>query len=327
MSALPTLLTTPVRLGMGSLSLPCRCCSHLIARPSPPRATTALTGVVEPALEGAPQLVGNPPAARPIAGAGRRRDRNPLPIGDATLAPHVLRADRLATEAGRSRRRRAVARGRDAQPAAHETLTRIVSAQRFDKNSLQRYLCTVHRTPADDIRAVRALAHPLRLELLDLLRFEGPATATLLARRVGESSGATSYHLRQLAKYGYIEETPRQAGRERWWQYRERPVHVGHGETANRRLLAEVLSREAHALDRYLADPRPDPQWDQAAFFRSVAVRLTVAELDQLGRSIEALIAPLRRANADAAPAGALPVRLLAFGFPSLPGGSSDDLS
>src|SRR5262245_57532196 len=172
-------------------------------------------------------------------------------------------------------------------------------------------------TTGDDVRAVRALAHPLRLELLDLLRFEGPATATLLARRVGESSGATSYHLRQLARYGYIEETPRQAGRERWWQYRERPVNVEHSERSNRRLLAELLSREAHALDRYLAEPRPDPKWDQAAFFRSVALRLTVAEFEQLSSSIEALIAPLRRANADDAPAGALPVRLLAFGFPS----------
>ena len=57
-----------------------------------------------------------------------------------------------------------------------------------------------------DVTAVRALAHPLRLELLDLLRFEGPSTATLLANRVGESSGTTSYHLRQLARYGYIEE-------------------------------------------------------------------------------------------------------------------------
>ena len=177
---------------------------------------------------------------------------------------------------------------------------------------------------ADDVRAVRALAHPLRLELLDLLRFEGPATATLLAARVGESSGATSYHLRQLARYGYIEESPRRGGRERWWRYRERPVDVAHGERADRRLLAEVLSREAHALDRYLADHPPEPQWDQAAFFRSVALRLTAAELEQLSRSIESLIAPLRRADADDAPAGALPVRLLAFGFPRTPGAPHD---
>jgi hypothetical protein len=107
---------------------------------------------------------------------------------------------------------------------------------------------------------VRALAHPLRLELLDLLRFEGPATATLMARRVGESS----YHLRQLARYGYIEETPCQGGRERWRRYRERPVTVAHGERA--------------------------------------------------------FVAPTPTTFS----AGALPVRLLAFGFPQLPGAPDD---
>ena len=62
-----------------------------------------------------------------------------------------------------------------------------------------------------DPRSLKALAHPLRLELLELLRFEGPSTASALARRVGESSGATSYHLRQLARHGYIEEDERPA--------------------------------------------------------------------------------------------------------------------
>src|SRR5260370_18706802 len=77
---------------------------------------------------------------------------------------------------------------------------------------------------ADEVRAIRALAHPLRLKLLDLLRFEGPSTATLLARHSGESSGATSYHLRLLARYGYVEEAPRTGHPERWWRSRERPV-------------------------------------------------------------------------------------------------------
>src|SRR5438067_286341 len=109
----------------------------------------------------------------------------------------------------------------------------------------------------DEVRAVRALAHPLRLKLLDLLRFDGPATATLLARRVGESSGATSYHLRQLARYGYVDEVPRAGGRERWWRYRERRLVLPagpDGDMVGRRLLAELLSREAHALDRFLAE-------------------------------------------------------------------------
>lgn len=70
-----------------------------------------------------------------------------------------------------------------------------------------------------DARALRALAHPLRTRLLGLLRMEGPSTATRLGARLGESSGATSYHLRQLASYGFVEEIAGEGtGRERWWR-------------------------------------------------------------------------------------------------------------
>jgi DNA-binding transcriptional ArsR family regulator len=70
-----------------------------------------------------------------------------------------------------------------------------------------------------DVEALRAFAHPLRLRLLGLLRTDGPATASELARRVGESSGATSYHLRQLARFGFVEDDPDQpAGRRRRWR-------------------------------------------------------------------------------------------------------------
>lgn len=72
-----------------------------------------------------------------------------------------------------------------------------------------------------DAQALRGLAHPLRARLLDELRMNGPATATLLGQRLGESSGSTSYHLRQLSRYGFIENEPgRAGGRERWWRVR-----------------------------------------------------------------------------------------------------------
>ncbi|MGY1641458.1 helix-turn-helix domain-containing protein [Geodermatophilus sp. SYSU D00703] len=70
-----------------------------------------------------------------------------------------------------------------------------------------------------DPRTLRALAHPLRATLLGLLRAEGPSTASKLGQRLGESSGATSYHLRQLASFGLVEEVPGEGtGRERWWR-------------------------------------------------------------------------------------------------------------
>jgi DNA-binding transcriptional ArsR family regulator len=65
---------------------------------------------------------------------------------------------------------------------------------------------------------LRALAHPLRLQLLEVLHNEGPATATRLARQLGESSGATSYHLRALHRAGMVEEAEKRNERERWWQ-------------------------------------------------------------------------------------------------------------
>ena len=76
-----------------------------------------------------------------------------------------------------------------------------------------------------DIAGLRALSHPVRLRMLGLLRTEGPATATTLAQRLGLNTGATSYHLRQLAQHGFIEEdTERGNGRDRWW----RAAHDSH---------------------------------------------------------------------------------------------------
>ncbi len=66
---------------------------------------------------------------------------------------------------------------------------------------------------------LRALSHPLRLRIVGMLRIGGPATASSLARTLGLNSGATSYHLRQLATHGFIVEAPDLGnGRERWWR-------------------------------------------------------------------------------------------------------------
>lgn len=166
---------------------------------------------------------------------------------------------------------------------------------------------------------MRALAHPLRLRLLDLLRFDGPSTATLLGRQVGESSGSTSYHLRQLARYGFIEEAPGRGGRERWWRFRHRRVTLDSGGAGGRDLLPELFSREAYALDRYLARRELLPEWDANSFFTTLALRLTAAELAELRDGLAELLGRFRRAEVDDPPADARPVRLLAFGYPVVP--------
>jgi DNA-binding transcriptional ArsR family regulator len=93
---------------------------------------------------------------------------------------------------------------------------------------LQCYLCTMseNERPAGsipdrqpDMESLKALAHPLRVQILDTLSTYGQFTASGLAERLGESSGATSYHLRQLAAHGFVEDAPEHGkGRERWWQ-------------------------------------------------------------------------------------------------------------
>jgi DNA-binding transcriptional ArsR family regulator len=75
------------------------------------------------------------------------------------------------------------------------------------------------RTVRLDERQIRVLAHPLRIRLVGLLRADGPATATTLAARLDTNSGATSYHLRQLAEAGLVAEEPgRGTGRQRFWR-------------------------------------------------------------------------------------------------------------
>ena len=69
-----------------------------------------------------------------------------------------------------------------------------------------------------DARQMRAVAHPKRLALIGLLRREGPLTATEAGARLGESSGSMSFHLRQLAKYGLVEETGEGTGRQKPWR-------------------------------------------------------------------------------------------------------------
>src|SRR3954466_8129577 len=69
-----------------------------------------------------------------------------------------------------------------------------------------------------DPRALRAVAHPIRLELIGLLRRSGPLTATEAAARIGESPASCSFHLRQLAKYGLVEEAGGGRGRQRPWR-------------------------------------------------------------------------------------------------------------
>ena len=102
------------------------------------------------------------------------------------------------------------------------------------------------RQVVEDLGTLKALAHPLRIHALGELRTNGPATASELARTLGESSGSLSYHLRQLERYGFVADDVHRDGRERRW----RAVHEmttlprALGETPEGRAALRVIKSE-----------------------------------------------------------------------------------
>lgn len=156
-------------------------------------------------------------------------------------------------------------------------------------------------------KEVRALAHPLRLRMLELLR-EGPATATTLARELGESTGATSYHLRALERGGFIEEdTERGTGRERWWAVRgptflvsSRPADDAEYDAAVAQLQEAILGRDERALQGYFGNVEQfDGDWRETAFVGGWLVYATRDEIEEISQAILRAIAGLRRPAAE----------------------------
>jgi hypothetical protein len=148
-----------------------------------------------------------------------------------------------------------------------------------------------------DPRALRALAHPLRLSLLSLLRTEGPLTATRAGELLGESSASCSFHLRQLAKYGLAEEAGGGRGRERPWRATAMLTDVSAVAESPELAAASGLFRSIVA-ERYYdammswleAQPGEPEEWQQAALFGDLFVYLTAAELTELGQQVDLLL-------------------------------------
>lgn len=144
-------------------------------------------------------------------------------------------------------------------------------------------------------REVRALAHPLRLRMLECLLETGPATASMLARELGESSGATSYHLRALAAAGLIvEDLDRRRGRERWWSHARKfrlissaPADDPEYNAAVAQLESVMLASDEEGLRRYLHTRAEfTPEWQETAFIGGWNVYATRAEVDELSKCV-----------------------------------------
>jgi len=142
---------------------------------------------------------------------------------------------------------------------------------------------------------MRALAHPTRLALLDHLHGVEQATATECAAVVGESPSSCSYHLRALARWGFVEEGEGGVGRERPWRATAARVEF---ETEGRDaavLRDELLARQQSLVRTALAHSgKLPPRWRSAAQTSAATLELTAAELEELGERFEALLDELR---------------------------------
>ena len=174
-----------------------------------------------------------------------------------------------------------------------------------------------------DPRAMRAMAHPLRLDLIELLGTVGPATAAECARHLGSTQASCSYHLRQLAKYGFVAQAePRGDGRERPWRLTdlEQSWSGADGTPAARELERIFVQREADRIIAWQAGvAEQPPQWRRPAFVGGATVPMTPAELeavrDQLSAALQPYIA--RLADRDHWPAGYRFVRIMLAGTPA----------
>jgi predicted ArsR family transcriptional regulator len=172
---------------------------------------------------------------------------------------------------------------------------------------------------------MRAVAHPTRLALIGLLRREGPQTATQAGARLGESSGSMSFHLRQLAKYGLVEETGEGTGRQKPWrataQYTSwsaapHDPDLAEATTAFSRVIAARYAELTQAwIDQ---QPEESDAWKTAAQFGDTLLWVTPQELARLGEQLNALLEPYDARLTDPAqrPEGSRLVSWLQLAFP-----------
>jgi DNA-binding transcriptional ArsR family regulator len=178
-----------------------------------------------------------------------------------------------------------------------------------------------------DARTMRALAHPTRLDLLELLRREGELTATRAADLLGESPGNMSWHLQTLAKYGFVEETGEGRGRSRPWRiasesnrFRTDPSAPG-AAAAGAVLASQVLERSVQREREWMASRHSfSVDWQNSSFLNTSSAYLTPDELLTLSDELARIFSRYNdRDDRSQRPEGALPVNLTAFGHPVPP--------
>jgi DNA-binding transcriptional ArsR family regulator len=187
-----------------------------------------------------------------------------------------------------------------------------------------------------DVRTLRALAHPVRIALIEELTISGPMTATEAAEGIGESPTTCSFHLRQLAKYGFVEEAGGGKGRSRPWKM----TSVGMSLTSSpedpevqlaTNAVAQMFRERQFARYRTWLETRHvfPPAWRKAAPDSQILFYLTAEELQELSDELDRLLLPRfmdRITDPGRRPAGSVPVEMMVLAYPiRLPAAGADD--
>lgn len=153
--------------------------------------------------------------------------------------------------------------------------------------------------------ALKALAHPLRVQILRILQLRERVSVTSLAEELGESTGATSYHLRQLARHGFVQHCapPPGGGRQRWWQMAVDEIHItGFEFMANDEtreaigfLLREYSADRSRRLANWYATATQWPQvWQRASGDMDGHLDLNPKQMAALRDEVAAVVARYR---------------------------------
>jgi DNA-binding transcriptional ArsR family regulator len=180
-----------------------------------------------------------------------------------------------------------------------------------------------------DARTFRALTHPVRIALLEALLLGGPQTATEAGERIGETPTTCSFHLRQLAKYGFVEEAGGGRGRSRPWRLTTTGMSLApasgdrEAEVASEAALRLFRERQLRRYETWRATRGSYPrEWRDAAADSEYLFYLTPGELEQLNAEVHEVMTRWftldggRVEHPASRPAGAAPVEALLFSFP-----------
>ncbi|KRC58361.1 hypothetical protein ASE14_17280 [Agromyces sp. Root81] len=187
--------------------------------------------------------------------------------------------------------------------------------------------------------SLKSLAHPLRVRIYDELSAYGPLTASGLGERLGESSGSTSYHLRQLERAGLVrEDTARGKGRERWWDRTPGSISIPDARSmppgsADRLAVKLVEDEWLRTRDQNFREFVAEgenvfaAEWLDIATFDTINLRLTPAQLHELVTDIDLVLKRYIDAYKRTPSTGSRPVQIHINAFPLIRGEPTDDTS